>query len=274
MTTPEQLAREESGSDGASSILTTQEENLNRSILGTDDPDPTANDELSALLEGATEEEEPTEEPTEESTVEDNPLPPGLTPEAFESLSERARAMEILEEHPDVLNEAVQKIRARHGLAPSEGEETQTQAPANQEGGENNGMLSVPREEWRAMQSAVLGLTRQVAIGEHRATVPNWNDLAPEVQKLQRELPGVPLDKVVEIAKRIHGSGGELKAPPLRTSEVSQGANSKSKGSEGLTDNFSNAQKKVMSQKTTRQAADTALAEALKLERLKEREGV
>jgi hypothetical protein len=214
-------------------------------------------------------EEEPSAAPTSGDGADRDSTPIGqnstqLSEAELSALKESASAFEALQQHPEILSEAVQKIRAKYGEpveddGSPEGDATQQLSPAFQ-------------KRLDTLEQAITMLASRLVTSEMASKEPEWESLEPQVHKLMNEIPGLTLQQAVRFAKaeagRVNQGGQQGEAPVLRTAEGHGAAPRVSEQS--YTDEFTTAAKNIKKLKSSRDAADLAMREALRLAQIKQ----
>jgi len=191
-------------------------------------------------------------------------LPDGkvISQDEYNNLLERAQAMQVLEGHPDVLDAAIEAIKGKQG---------ELYKPAgNQEGKEEGDSVNeVYEKRMGNIESALAGIANHLALQNHASQHESPSDLQSEAQKILAEAPGLSVEQAVSFAKdRISARSNNGSAPPVVTSERSGGASNPNGSS--IEDVIKDAQQKIKGAKTPHEAADTAIAEAIRIEALRE----
>lgn len=235
------------------------------SDVGTQDSNPeglpSLQDVQNAMSQSEPEtpsEPEPsTPTPTENS--QEDPSPIGqLSADELSELREQAEAFQALNEHPEILREAIQKMQAKFGQPPQEDDEPQNGSP-QQLPPEVVGRLD-------RMEQALSMLASRFVNNEFAQREPQWETLKPQVEKLMSEVPGLTIEQAVRFAKAEaggHQGGQQGAAPTLQTTEA-HGAVPRV-GETSSEEEFKSAVKKISSLKSTSDAADFAIREAMRL---------
>lgn len=187
-----------------------------------------------------------------------------LSDAELSALKENAAAFEALQQHPEILSEAVQRIRAKYGETDIEGE-----TPSQDGSGEQ--LSPAFKERLDTLEQAITMLASRLVTSEMASKEPQWESLEPQVHKLMNEIPGLTLQQAVRFAKaeanKTQG-GQQGTAPALETAE-GHGAAPRV-GELSYSDEFNTAANNVKKLKSSRDAADLAMREALRLAQIKQ----
>lgn len=241
-----------------------QKENLEKGYPLDDTNDPISKALEDLNKDEPTAKEEPAQEdtPAQEESSGDITLPDGtvVTTEQFNNFLERARAMEVLEQHPDVLDKAIEAIKGHQG---------ELYQPSEKDGEEGD---TVSGQRIANLESAMVTLANQIALQNAAASPDAPSDLQSEAQKILSEAPGLSVEQAVAFAKdRISARSSAGKdAPPVTTSERSGGASNNNSEASSISEAIAEAQQKIKGAKSPDKAADTAIAEAIRIEAMKE----
>jgi len=246
--------------DSRDTLTAEQRENLEKGF--DTDPKNPLEEALNDLNKEPAEEQEPVQEeetpPAEEPIDQSVKLPDGteVTPEQMNNMLERARAMQVLESHPDILDRAIAEIKGHQG-----------EVYEPQKGGEENSMSDTRLTN---VENAIMKIANQLALQNATQAPDTPPDLQVEAQKILAEAPGLTVEQAVTFARdRISArSPAGNASPPVQTSERSGGATN-SEGS-SISEAISEAQNKIKAISSPDKAADTAILEALRIEQMKE----
>lgn len=255
-----------------------QRANLGKRILGTDTPESaSAGDIAEALAEVSKsevtvpEEKEETKEETKTETPPKVEGVPQMTLDEYNAMQESVQAMRALDQHPDMVQAIVQELKARQGNAsPSIESDTETET--------ETGEVKTMRTEMQELKNIMGTMAQRLAILGQQATVENWKDLAPVVEAIRQKNPELSIEAATEFARDKLVAQGKLEVgkvtAPLQTSESATSAGPKSDSDKSRTELLNEAAAKVMKPKTTAEAIEIAFKEAIKMEQLKEQQGV
>ena len=198
------------------------------------------------------------EEPVVDITPKDVTLPDGrvVTEEQFNNFVERVRAMEVLEQHPDILDQAIAAIKGHQG---------EVYKPSERGGEEEN----MSEQRLNQLESAITMMANQMAL-QNASSGSAPSSIQTEAQKIMAEVPGISVAQAVSFAKdriAVRSPAGNG-TPPVTTSERSGGVSNNSEES-SYSDRMREAQQRIKAIKSPDEAADTAIAEAIKLEYMK-----
>ncbi len=255
-----------------------QRANLGKRILGTDTPETASTSAIEDALAGVTKEEvtvpEEKEETKEEIKTETPPKVEGvpqMTLDEYNAMKESVQAMQALDQHPDMVQAIVQELKARQGNAsPSTESDTETETDTVE--------AKAMRTEMQELKNIVGTMAQRLAILGQQATVENWGTLAPVVEAIRQKNPELSIESATEFARDRLVAQGKLEVgkvtAPLQTSESATSAGPKSDSDKSHAELLNEAAAKVMEPKTTAEAIDIAFKEAIRLEKLKEQQGV